>query len=453
MGDHAAVRLDRHPRLLELAAGALDVQRDAGADEPLAVRGALRLDELSGEVHAALVVAGVVRPAERRLVRELAHEVAAPQLDRVDPQLARRLVDRQLEEGRRLRPPGAAARADRHLVGARAGDGHAGGGDRVAAAHQHRGRVRRRRAVRVQVGAHVGDDPRADREHLTVGVQRELHLGLHAAALVGGEEVLQPVLGPLDRALEPQRRDRDGRDLGARAALRPERAADVGHDDPDRRGVEAQRVGERRQRPLRVLCRHPRGQAAGAVRLSHDAACLHRRGHHARHRVARADDVRGGGERAVDVPARALEPHQLLGRRARIDDRVERLVLDLDQLGRVLGQRARGGQRRAPPAGRRSAPRRRPAAGGRVGVRHARRRLHRERARAREVGRDQDGRRRRARPRQGSAPARAGCARTPRAAGRRARGRRRSAPRRAGSARPRAAARRGRSSSRAEPLA
>ena len=123
--DHPAAELDGDPRLLELTAGALDVQRDAGADDALRVAAALRLHQLGGEVHAALVVARVVRPAERRLVRERAHEVAAPQLERVEPELARRLVDGQLEEGRRLRAPGAAARPDRHLVGARAGDGHA----------------------------------------------------------------------------------------------------------------------------------------------------------------------------------------------------------------------------------------------------------------------------------------------------------------------------------------
>ena len=53
--------------------------------------------------------------------------------------------------------------------------------------------------------------------------------------------------------------------------------------------------------------------------------------------VARAHDVRGGRERAVDVAAGLLEAQQRLGRRARVDDRVERLVVDLDELGGVLG--------------------------------------------------------------------------------------------------------------------
>ena len=259
-------------------------------------------------------------------------------------------------------PPGAAARAGRHLVGARADDGHARGRDRVAAAHQHRGRVRRRGAVREQVGAEVGEDPRAHGEHAPVGVERQLDVGLHAAALVGGEEVLEPVLGPLDRAAEPQRRGRGRRHLGRRRR-------------PWSRTRRRRRAGSRGSRPGRpsacaspasvrcVSCAEtqtvspspsgsattPRGSIGTAT--TRGIACRAR------------DHVRGGGERAVDVAAGALEPQQLLGRRARIDDRVERLVVDLDELGGVLGQRARGRPARARPPGRRSAPRRPPAAG------------------------------------------------------------------------------------------
>ena len=93
------------------------------------------------------------------------------------------------------------------------------------------------------------------------------------------------------------------------------------------------------------------------------------------------DDVRGGGERAVDVAARALEAQQLLGGGARVDDRVERLVLDLDELGGVLGQRARVGHderdRLAGVAHLVAAS----SGCARVGVRHARRRLDRQGAR------------------------------------------------------------------------
>ena len=52
----------------------------------------------------------------------------------------------------------------------------------------------------------------------------------------------------------------------------------------------------------------------------------------------------GGREGPLDVAAHSLPAQQVLGRRVRVDDRVERLVLDLDELGGVLRERARLGQ-------------------------------------------------------------------------------------------------------------
>src|SRR5215208_1570675 len=78
--------------------------------------------------------------------------------------------------------------------------GPVGALDVVDAAHQHRRRVRGNSRGRHQVAAEVGPDPRAYGQHRAVVVERELDLGLHPAALVGGHEVLLAVLGPLDRA-------------------------------------------------------------------------------------------------------------------------------------------------------------------------------------------------------------------------------------------------------------
>ena len=358
VGGDAAVRADAHARLLELAARALDVQRDAGPDHALGVGAALGLDELDREVHAALVVARVVAPAERRVVRERAHEVAAPQLERVDAQLARGLVDGQLEERGGLGAAGAAGRAGRDLVGARADRGHARGRDRVAAAHQHRGRVRRRRAVAEQVGAEVGEDARTDGEHAAVAVERQLDVGLHAAALVGGQEVLEPVLGPLDRPAEAQRRGGRRRDLRRGHALGAERAADVGQPHADAR---PERRREARERPVRVLRGDPDGQPV-AVGLGDDAARLHRHRGHARDRVVGAHDVRGGGERALDVAGSSARTAAARAPRAGRPPR---------RAGRTRPRRARRRPRparatRPAPArrpGRRSGPRRPRAAG------------------------------------------------------------------------------------------
>ena len=167
VGDHAAVVVALHARPLELAARALDVERDTGADDvPASPR--LGSSSSSGEVHAALVVAGVVGPAERRRVRERPHEVAPAQLDRVEPEL------RAASSTVSSRNAAASGRpAPRHgpvgtLSVRVADDGHRAAGDVVAAAHQHRARVRRDRAVDEQVRAEVRADPRADREHPAV---------------------------------------------------------------------------------------------------------------------------------------------------------------------------------------------------------------------------------------------------------------------------------------------
>ena len=264
------------------------------------------------------------------------------QLDGIDAGRARGVVDGALEEVRRLGPAGAAVGTGRDLVRAGADELDLCGRDPVRAAHQHRGGVRRDGGRGDEVGAEVGPQPGAHGEHRPVGVERQLHLGLHAAALVGGEEVLEPVLGPLHRPVERDRGDRDRGHLRCGRALAAERAADVGHDDPDRVVGTVERVGELRERAVRVLGRAPQGQPVRArVVLGDRAACLDRRGDEPRQRVAAAGHVRGRRERAVDLPYGLRPLDQALRRRPRLHDRVERLVGDVDELDDVLGERAR----------------------------------------------------------------------------------------------------------------
>ena len=178
------------------------------------------------------------------------------------------------------------------------------------------------------------------------------------------EEVLEAVLGPLHRAAEVDRGDRGDDHLRRRVALRPERPADVGHDHADRLPRAVEDVRELRERAVRVLGRAPHGEQAGLAVLDGDrAARLDRHGRDPRHPVAPGDDVRGPGEGAVDVAAGVRPAHERLVRRAGVDDRLERVVVDLDLLGDVLGQRARRGDDPRDGLARRSGPRR-PAAPG-----------------------------------------------------------------------------------------
>ena len=62
-------------------------------------------------------------------------------------------------------------------------------------------------------------------------VDRDLHVPVLVALLLGGEEVLAPVLDPFDRPAQRQRRRGERAVFGIEAALRAEAAADVGRDD------------------------------------------------------------------------------------------------------------------------------------------------------------------------------------------------------------------------------
>ena len=111
----------------------LGEERDADAHQ-LAPRPLLRLlpaqalvaDGGHGLAHGRRIVAGVVLPAERRLIRELRRldEVLQPQLGRVDLQLVRQHVDDALDQIGRLGDPERAAIGDaaRRLVGVHAVD-------------------------------------------------------------------------------------------------------------------------------------------------------------------------------------------------------------------------------------------------------------------------------------------------------------------------------------------
>ena len=159
--------------------------------------------------------------------------------------------------------------------------------------------------------------------------------------MVGGEEVLEPVFGPLHGTTEAHCRDRRRDPLRDDHALRPERAADVRDDHAEPVVGALQDVREAGQRAVRVL----RGEVqceevvAGVV-LGDSAARLDRHRDEAGDPKTRAHHAVSGGERAVDVACGAREPHQRLRRVPRLEHRIERLVVDFDELGAVLGERA-----------------------------------------------------------------------------------------------------------------
>ena len=175
----------------------------------------------------------------------------------------------------------------------------------------------------------------------------------------GRHQVLGAVLDPLHRPAG-QHRARDRADVaGIDRDLVAEAAADVGRDDAD---LVLGQPGDRRvQRAMGVrrLRRAPHGElAADGVVVGDRAAGLHRRRVRAREQHVLLDDDVGARERGrgrggvarlpvEDVVGRGavgalavVADHRGVGveRAARVDDGLERFVLDVDQLERVAGR-------------------------------------------------------------------------------------------------------------------
>ncbi len=228
-------------------AGADDLGEEADADaHQLALRPLLGLLAAQARVvdrrhrlaHRGRVVAGVVLPAERRVVGELLRpdEVLEPELGRIDPELLRQHVDHALDQVGRLGHPERAAVGDaaRRLVGVDAIDGDLRGRDVVGAGHdrEEAGRVLGRIGAGIEravIGQHVAAQARDP----AVPGRRELAGHVVVAGEGGRREVLDPVLDPLHRQAEHDRGDDRADVARIDADLVAEAAADVGRDDVD----------------------------------------------------------------------------------------------------------------------------------------------------------------------------------------------------------------------------
>ena len=147
--------------------------------------------QLQRRLQRRIVVAGVVLQRDRRLIRELADEVAPAQLRRVDLQLARGGLDQALDDVGRLRPSRAAVGIDRRGVGEHRGHFAVDLRRGVLAGEQRRVQDgRNARSEGREVGAEVGGGLHAHGEELAVLVERELgHRDVVAAVRVGQERL------------------------------------------------------------------------------------------------------------------------------------------------------------------------------------------------------------------------------------------------------------------------
>ena len=209
-------------------------------------------------------------------------------------------------------------------------------------------RVGEERAV-VGVGVH----PEA--EDLAVAAQRHLALEVDVAREPGRDEVAGLVLDPLDRALE-QDRGQDRADVArVDRHLVAEAAADVGRDDPDHLLGDLGHHRDRGPDDVRRLAGHvDRELAGGPVEVGDRAAALDRRRVAARVVQLQLGDHVGplegpvGARLVADLPVvddvvglvdLVVADHRRVRGQPlpRVHDDRQRLVVDVDQLARVLG--------------------------------------------------------------------------------------------------------------------
>ena len=281
-------------------------------------------------------------------------EVAAPDLFRRDVELAaHRVEDRFAHPG--LDRPRAAVRDVARLVGVDDGRVERVRLDPVRVGEQHRDergeerRGEREHGVRAGVEQHAHAQP----AHPPVGVDRGIDFERLFTCVTRDHQVLAARLDPLDRATEDLRgggeRDVVARDL----ALRPEATADVAGADVHVGERDPEQLGERHLEWVRSLVAHLVLELATAGVVGGDrAAGLHRRVRDAVLHVSPRDHAVGGVEHRVDIAPRhdvlggdvrvELVPERRAGGVGRVlhrDDGRERLVVHVDELGRVGGDR------------------------------------------------------------------------------------------------------------------
>ncbi len=279
--------------------------------------------------------------------------IAAAQLHRVDPQLARRLVDDGFGDVDRLGTTAAAIGSGRHRIGQRRDD--PGVNRRNAIGVDQTGQPDRQGYGRA-VGRIISADPRLPLrpqcEKPAVAVEREFGVDDAAPALLVGRQPLASFGNPPHRPANDLGRPQRQRVFRIAAALHAESAAHVVAHHPELvlRQFEDP-VGERGAGGVHRLDRAAdRIAVLGAVVFADAAARLHRVRRDPVDADLVANDAVRAGKRRIDrifaadfvkegLVARVLVPNcwRARGQRCRGGDhRRQRRVVDLDQFGRVL---------------------------------------------------------------------------------------------------------------------
>ena len=273
-------------------------------------------------------------------------QVRAAQRDAIDAELCCDRIHHALAHEAALEAAGRAIGRGRRLVGQAEMAGGAIGADLVGAGEHAHGAPHHAGAVGAHIGALVVEEFVVDAEQAPILVHGRADAVALLARMVGRDQVLAAVLDPFHRAAEALGGDQHQNVLRIKLAAHAEAAA----------GVAFMQVNLRRRKPehahQRVLV--PVRHLGGAVQLQHvmggvvetdGAARLQRHPGMAADGEVELDHRMGGGERRIDVAVAVAHGQrrgaaavvEFAGRVARGQERRQRLDLDLDEIGGILG--------------------------------------------------------------------------------------------------------------------
>ena len=131
-------------------------------------------------------------------------------------------------------------------------------------ARQHRGgKIGHGGRMGADIAALVVEELVVKGENTALGVDRGANLMALLPRMIGGDQMLAPVLDPLHRAAEPQRGKADQHVLGIKLAANTEAAADMALEQMHAGGIASQHAGDVVAIPVRHL--------GGAMKLQHVA--------------------------------------------------------------------------------------------------------------------------------------------------------------------------------------
>ncbi len=314
-----------------------------------------KIDQLGSAFEDRAVVAAVERLLGDRHVGHLLrlHEIAQPDLQRVNADGLREAIHDELVADARQRTRDAAERLSGRLVAHHVDGATAQGADIVAALDVAERETAldpgRPRPWRVGAGVHDHIAFEAEDAALRVGITDDLAL---VVATIGiADEQLVAILDPSHRATQHHGRPGDADRFALDIGLETERCADVGRDHAQPALADAEDLRQSDLQRHRELMGDVDDKFVETVVVGGNAgAPLKRKGMHAVHAEASLDHMDRGGLGRGEVAAFELDVDQdivaplVVDKRLRLVERISHghdgrqgLVLDLDARGEVLG--------------------------------------------------------------------------------------------------------------------